>query len=56
MEIPKLVSHDLEFHMREQFLYFNLYYRMNQEEVISVFKSFPYLFCLAPEKVRYHLE
>ena len=41
--------------MKEVFYLFDLYHKITPEEVMSVFRSFPYLFCCDTVKMRLFL-
>ena len=45
IECPKLIQKNLEKQMKEIFFLFNLYHGIKEQEVIDIFRSFPYLFC-----------
>ena len=49
---PKLISQDLSKQIREINFYFSLYNKLSKEEVIEIFKEFPYLFCIYPDRIR----
>jgi len=55
IECPKLISKQLDKHMPDILESFSLYHRVSQEEVMDIFKSFPYLFCCDPEKIRKYM-
>jgi hypothetical protein len=38
--------------MKEIIFLMNLYMGFTEKEILSIFRSFPYLFCCEPEKVR----
>ena len=54
-ECPKLVSVDLEASIKETLYLFDLYHKINQEQVMDIFKHFPYLFCCDTVKMRLFL-
>ena len=51
-ECPKLVSVDLEKSITETFTLFELYHKIKQQEVMDIFRQFPYLFCCDLTKMR----
>jgi hypothetical protein len=51
IDCPKLISKNLEKSMKEILFLFNLYHGIKQDEVMDVFKSFPYLFCCELKKI-----
>lgn len=51
-ECPKLFTIELEKNMEEIFHLFDLYHKISREEVMGVFKKFPYLFCCDLNKIR----
>lgn len=51
-ECPKLLSVDLDSNISETFTLFELYHKIKQQEVIEIFKHFPYLFCCDLTKMR----
>jgi len=42
---------DLEYQIKEISFLFELYHKMPLEDVITIFKGFPYLLCVRPEKI-----
>lgn len=52
IDCPKLISVNLEKLMKDIFFMFNLYYKISEEEVIDIFRAFPYLFCLEGAKIQ----
>ena len=52
LECPKLISVNLEEQMKEIFFLMNLYNGLSEEDVLSIFQRFPYLFCCEIDKVR----
>ena len=55
LNIPKLISMNLDKQMKEIIFLFNLYHRFTTEEVMHIFKKFPYLFCCDQEKVQRYM-
>jgi hypothetical protein len=51
-ECPKLVSVDLEKSISETLSLFELYHKIKQQEVMDIFRHFPYLFCCDTVKMR----
>ena len=51
-ECPRLISVNLEEQMKQTFLLFDLYHKIEAERVMEVFKHFPYLFCCDTHKMR----
>jgi len=51
-ECPKLISVDLEKSIPETLGLFELYHKIKQEEVMDIFRHFPYLFCCDTIKMR----
>lgn len=51
-DCPKLVSIDLEGAIEKTLHLFHLYHRIGQEEVMDVFRVFPYLFCCDTVKMK----
>lgn len=56
LEIPKLITSPLKENIEGINFYFYLYFRFSKETVTQIFKDFPYLFCLDPEKVDAHCQ
>jgi len=56
LEIPKLISKDLKANIKGINFYFYLYFRFKEDIVVSMFKEFPYIFCLNPEKILEHIK
>jgi len=54
-ECPKLLSVNLELAIEETLYLFDLYHKMGQQEIMELFRSFPYLFCCDRIKMRYFL-
>mmetsp|Transcript_14071 Transcript_14071/g.10131 ORF Transcript_14071/g.10131 Transcript_14071/m.10131 type:complete len:135 (+) Transcript_14071:233-637(+) len=52
LDYPKLISVPIENNAKEIFELFDIYLKIGREGVISIFKSFPYLFCLQAVKVQ----
>ena len=46
LECPRLGLVDIRYKMREVFLLMDLYYEFSKEEVVEIFRKFPYLFCV----------
>ena len=51
-DCPKLLSMKLEQQMEAICEVFDLYHKIKQEQVIEIFRAFPYLFCCDPDKMR----
>jgi len=51
-DCPKLLSVNLEASMKETFYLFDLYHKITPQEVMGVFRHFPYLFCCDTIKMR----
>ena len=51
-ECPKLISVDLDKTISETFTLFELYHKIKQQEVMDIFRHFPYLFCCDLTKMR----
>jgi hypothetical protein len=51
LDCPKLISKDLEKQMKEIFFIFHLYHQINEQEVLEIFRNFPYLFCCELNKI-----
>lgn len=51
-DCPKLVSIDLEKNITETLSLFELYHKIKQQEVMDIFRHFPYLFCCDTIKMR----
>ena len=54
-DCPKLLSVNLEASMKETFYVFDLYHKITPEEVMGVFRAFPYLFCCDTIKMRFFM-
>jgi hypothetical protein len=51
-DCPKLVSIDLEDSIEKTLHLFEMYHQIGQDEVMDVFRVFPYLFCCDTVKMR----
>lgn len=51
IECPKLISRNLEHQMKEIHFLFNLYHGMKDNDVLEIFRSFPYLYCCDLKKI-----
>lgn len=51
-ECPKLVSVNLQDQIKETMTLFNLYHKISAEQVMDVFRFFPYLFCCDTLKMK----
>ena len=47
-----MISVNLAERVKEILFLFDLYYSFEQAEVVEIYKSFPYLFCTEPKKIR----
>ena len=54
-DCPKLISINLDESIKETVSLFQLYHKINQDQVMDVFKNFPYLFCCDTVKMRLFL-
>lgn len=55
LECPKLLSIKVKLGIDEKLFLFDLYYQMSNEEVMTIFRDFPYLFLLQNEKIQHYL-
>lgn len=55
LEIPKLISMDIQKQVKDITFLFNLYHRFTNQEVMEIFKKFPYLFCCEPNKIERYM-
>ena len=51
-ECPKLVSIDIENQIEKTLYLFDLYHQITQDQVMDLFRAFPYLFCCDTTKMR----
>lgn len=52
LDCPKLISVDLEEQVKEITFLMNLYNGLDEKDVMSIFVTFPYLFCCEVDKIR----
>lgn len=52
IEAPKVMQTNIEHQMKEIFFLFNLYHGIKEQDVMDIFRNFPYLFCCEVTKVK----
>ena len=51
-ECPKLISVNLDANIKEAIFLFDIYHKMDQDQVFEIFRAFPYLFCVESFKLK----
>jgi hypothetical protein len=52
VEVPRLISMNLDKQIKDIVFLFELYHNISQEDTIKIFKKFPYMLCLTPRKIQ----
>lgn len=52
MQCPRLLSVNIEEQIKEHSFLFDLYHKMPVEDLMKIFKEFPYVLCVSPLKIR----
>ena len=52
IEVPKMMSVNLPQRTEEILFLFKLYLQFDTEDVMKIYRSFPYLFCTQPYKIK----
>ena len=55
LEIPKLISMDIDKQIKDITFLFNLYHGFSIQEVMDIFKQFPYLLCCDADKIQRYM-
>lgn len=52
LEAPKLITKDLDDQIKKISFWFNLYYKISKDEVIDIFRSFPFTLYVIPDQIK----